>query len=105
VSDFDAQFDPHGTRLAVWIADPADPSVGTLRLIVLDPAAGGVDTALQPLAPTEALRGFSIDEGRLGWVTPPGQDGKPTSVRVLAWLGDQFGKVQTVTGGHPQIVR
>jgi hypothetical protein len=105
VADFDAQFDPHGTRLAVWTADPADPKVGQLRLVLLDPSAGGIDATLPPLPPTVALRGFSIEDGRLGWVTPPGQDGEPSTVQILAWLGNEFGKVKTVTGEHPQIVR
>src|SRR3954465_3980324 len=42
VPDLDNQFDPHGPRLGVWVADPADQSVGTLRLVVLDPSAGTI---------------------------------------------------------------
>lgn len=107
LTDFDARFDPKGTRLAIWTADPGDNSIGPLRLLVLDPATGTIDPTAQPLsAPgVVALRGFSIDAGRLGWVTPPGQNGQPSSVQVLAWKGDQFGQVRTVPGGNPQIVR
>jgi len=107
LGDFEAAFDPTGRRLAVWTADPDDPSIGPLWLVVLDPIAGGPVATEQPLqAPgTVALRGFSIDEGRLAWVTPPGQDGQPSTVRVLGWRGDEFGQVETVPGGNPQIVR
>jgi hypothetical protein len=84
-----------------------DTTLGPLWLVVLDPVAGAPNETVQPLPAggIVALRGFSIEEGRLGWVTPPGQDAQPSSVQVLAWQGDDFGKVQTVPGGNPQIVR
>jgi hypothetical protein len=106
VSAFEARFDPDGTRLAVWVADGGDPTVGRLWLLVLDPDAGAIRQDAQPLpAPgVTALHGFSLLQGRLGWVTPPGQDGEPSSVHVLAWNGDVFGQIQTVPGGNPQIV-
>ncbi|HXI45718.1 MAG TPA: hypothetical protein VNH13_05415, partial [Candidatus Acidoferrales bacterium] len=105
--DFDAHFDPTGTRLAVWVGDPVDATIGRLRLLVLDPVTGAIDTAVDPLgAPgVVALRGFSIENGRLGWVSPPGQDGEPSSVQVLAWDGDAFGQIQSVPGGNPQMIR
>src|SRR4029079_10702609 len=92
LTDFDARFDPNGTRLAIWTADPGDASIGPLRLCALDPATGTIDPTAQPLsAPgVVALRGFSIDAGRLGWVTPQGQNGPPSRVQVLAWKSDQF---------------
>jgi hypothetical protein len=107
LGDFRAAFDPAGKKLAVWTQDPDDNQIGPLWLVVLDPVAGGSRTIDQPLQSpgTVALRGFSLKEGRLGWVTPPGQDGQPSSVRVLGWTGDDFGQVQTVPGGNPQIVR
>lgn len=107
LSDFRAAFDPTGTKLAVWTQDPDDNQIGPLWLVVLDPAAGGVRNIDHPLGfpGTVALRGFSLKEGRLGWVTPPGQDGQPSSIQVLGWSGDDFGQVQTVPGGNPQIVR
>ncbi len=107
IADFDARFDPTGRRLAVWVLDAPDSSAGRLWLVVLDPVAGSVDPNLQPMpAPgVQALRGFTIDTGRLAWATPPGQDGQPSSVQVLAWMGDAFGQVESVPGGNPQIVR
>ncbi|HET9682443.1 MAG TPA: hypothetical protein VFP19_10425, partial [Candidatus Limnocylindrales bacterium] len=107
IADFDAHFDPTGSRLAVWVLDAPDSSAGRLWLVVLDPAAGRVDPSLQPMAAPgqQALRGFTIDSGRLAWATPAGQDGQPSSVHVLAWNGDAFGQVESVPGGNPQIVR
>jgi Putative zinc-finger len=107
ITDFDLRFDPTGTRLAVWTADPGVTDIGPLRLLVLDPATGAVEPAVQalPSSGVVAMRGFSLDDGRLGWVTPPGQNGQSSSIQVLAWKGDAFGTVQTVPGGNPQIVR
>ena len=51
-----------------------------------------------------ALKGVSIDTGRLAWVTPPGQDGNQSTVQVLAWANDDFGQVETVPGAQLTIV-
>ncbi|HEX8025145.1 MAG TPA: hypothetical protein VF484_02965 [Candidatus Limnocylindrales bacterium] len=107
ITAFEARFDPTGTRLAVWVADPADPqgSVGTLTLIVLDRGHGKVDGGPSPLQSVRALKGVSIDDGRLAWVSPPGQDGNQSTVQVLAWSADgQFGQVETVPGEQLTIV-
>lgn len=96
ILDFDTWFDPWGLRLAVWIADPADASVGTLRLVVLDPATLQIDPTANPLPGVAALRGVSINSGRLAWVTPPGQDGQGSHVQVVAWNGRDFGQVRTI---------
>jgi hypothetical protein len=105
VSDFDVRFDPTGTRLAVWIRDPENPGLGTLRLFVIDPVSGLIDPAVDPLPAATALRGFSIDEGRLAWVTPPGQDGEASHVQVLAWTGDEFGQVRSIAADRLFVVR
>jgi len=105
ISGFDTQFDTTGTRLAVWVADAGNPKVGTLRLIVLDRALGAINDQLKPLESERALKGVSIAEGRLAWVSPPGEDGNQSSVRVLAWLGDDFGQVQTLPGEQLAIIR
>ncbi len=103
--DFEAWFDPSGTRLAIWAADASDPAVGTLRLIVLDPDTGALDPTVDPLPGVAALRGVSIDDGRLAWVTPPGQDGEGSHVQILAWHGDNFGQVRTLGSGRLHVVR
>ncbi|MEW5990954.1 MAG: hypothetical protein AB1736_06365 [Chloroflexota bacterium] len=105
VTDFDVRFDPTGTRLAVWIRDPENPGLGTLRLVVIDPRDGLIDPALDPLPATTALRGFSIGEGRVAWVTPPGQDGNASHVHVLAWTGDEFGQVRSIAADRLFVVR
>jgi hypothetical protein len=102
---FDARFDPTGIRLAVWVADASDPTVGTLQLVVLDRAHGRIAQNLKPLPPVAALRGFSINDGRLGWVTPPGQNGNQSVVQVLAWSADTYGQIETQPAGQPFIVR
>lgn len=105
IATFEARFDPTGTRLAVWVADAADPTVGTLTLVVLDHTRGRIDPKLTPLSAVRALHGISIDQGRLAWVTPPGQDGQQSVVQVLAWSNDAFGQVETVPGEKLYIVR
>jgi hypothetical protein len=105
ITAFEARFDPDGKRLAVWVADASDPTVGTLRLVVLDRDHGRIDARPSPLPSVRALKGVSMDAGRLAWVTPPGQDGNQSTVQVLAWSNDEFGQVQTVPGVQLTIVR
>jgi len=105
VTDFDAWFDPTGTRLAIWIADPTDATIGTLRLEVIDPQTGLIDATADPLPGVAALRGVSISSGRLAWVTPPGQDGQGSHVQVLAWNGRDFGQVRTIQGDRFLVAR
>ncbi len=103
--DFEANFDPSGTRLAVWIADPANTEVGTLRLFAIDAETGSIRSDVDPLPGVAALRGFSIGESRLAWVTPPGQDGDASHVRVLAWMGDEFGQLRSIAAQGAFVVR
>ena len=105
VADFEASFDPTGSRLAVWSLDPANPTFGTLRLIVIDAETGAVRDDVDPLPGVAAMRGFSIGEGRLAWVTPPGQDGDASHVQVLAWEGDEFGHVRSIAANRFVVVR
>jgi hypothetical protein len=98
LTDWDVRWDKTGTRLAVWIADRDDPSVGTLSLYVVDPFDGSIDLANPPLRDAPALAGFSIDDGRLAWATP--EDGTEDGGRVLilAWTDDGFGQVESAPG-------
>jgi hypothetical protein len=97
ISNWDARWDETGTRLAVWIADPDDPTVGKLSLYVVDPFDGSIDLTDPPLRDTEALAGFSIRDGRLAWAAPAGSsdDGR---VLILAWTADAFGRVESAPG-------
>jgi hypothetical protein len=98
LTDWDARWDETGTRLAVWIADPGDPSVGKLSLYEVDPFDGTIDLAKPPLHDTPAMAGFSIADGRLAWATP--DDGTKQGGRVLiqAWTADAFGQVESAPG-------
>jgi hypothetical protein len=94
VAAFRASFDPTGSRLAVWVGDTFDGDIGRLHLVVLDPATGGIDPTIEPLPGVPALRRFTIDAGRLAWVSPSGQDGQESAVQVLGWSGNEFGEVR-----------
>jgi WD40-like Beta Propeller Repeat. len=102
---FTAKFDPTGTRLAVWVGEQLDATLGRLHLLVLDPLTGAVNAAVAPLPGVPALRRFSIDTGRLAWVSPPGQDGQESSVQVLGWSHDDFGEIRTIPARELYIVR
>ena len=105
VAVFKALFDTEGTRLAIWASDDPTAEFGRLSLVVIDPEAGTVDADLQPLAGEPALRRFSIDKGRLAWVSPRGQDGQESAVQVLGWQGRNFGEIQTIPAKDLFIVR
>jgi hypothetical protein len=94
--DFDAQFDPTGRYLAVWIASHSEPSAGFLTLYAIDPSTGLVAPAHAPLVALPALRGFSIGAGRLAWVTPPGPGGSTSRIEIVGWTADGFGSVETL---------
>ena len=102
---FKALFDTAGKRLAVWASDDPAAEFGRLSLVVLDPETGTVDEDLQPLAGEPALRRFSIDKGRLAWVSPRGQDGQESAVQVLGWHGRNFGEIRTIPAKDLFIVR
>lgn len=102
---FQAKFDPTGTYLAVWVGEQLDAAVGRLRLIVLDPETGTIDSAAAPLAGAPALRLFSIEVGRLAWVTPSGQDGQESTVQVLGWSKNNFGEIRTIPAKDLFLVR
>jgi len=104
VVEWEARWDPSGTRLAVWIADEADPSIGRLSLYVVDPETGRFDPSARLLRDQQALAGFSLGEGLLAWATPPGQDGEGSRVQVLAWSGDVVGSAETTPGSDPVVI-
>jgi hypothetical protein len=103
IAAFKAKFDPSGTRLAVWVGEQADAAVGRLQLIVLN-STGAIDPDVAPLRGAPALRRFSIDVGRLAWVSPSGQDGQESAVQVLGWSNFDFGEIRTVPSKDLYIV-
>ena len=98
ITDWDARWDETGTRLAVWIADADDPTVGTLSLYVVDPFDGRIDLANPPLSNEPALAGFSIADGRLAWAAPGKRNEKMNRVPILAWTDEGFGQVESAPG-------
>lgn len=98
LTDWDVRWDKTGTRLAVWIADPEDPTAGRLSLYVVDPFVGRIDRSKPPLIDEPALAGFSMADDHLAWAAPPAAGSKESSVLVLAWTGDDFGKVESAPG-------
>jgi len=104
IADWEARWDPTGTRLAVWIADEADPSIGRLSLYVVDPETGRFDQSDRLLRDQPALAGFALADGLLAWATPPGQDGEGSRIQVLAWSGDAVGSAETQPGTDPVVI-
>jgi hypothetical protein len=98
LTDWDARWDITGTRLAVWIADPNNPTVGRLSLYVVDPFNGKIDLSKPPLENAPALAGFSLADGHLAWAAPHKDGSSESSVLVLAWTGDEFGQVESAPG-------
>lgn len=98
IRDWDVRWDESGERLAVWIADDDDPSVGRLSLYVVDPFDGRIDLANPPLVDEPALAGFSLADGRLAWAKPAGESGRTSRVSILAWTDDGFGQIESATG-------
>jgi hypothetical protein len=104
IVDWDARWDASGSRLAVWVADPADLELGSLSLYVIDPETARLEPGERPLVDVPARRGFSLAGGRLAWVTPAGQDGEGSRVQVLAWNEGGFGQVETLPGRSTIVV-
>ena len=102
--DFDAQFDPTGRFLAIWVANPADVSTGFLTLYAVDDATGAVTPAHTPLVNLPALRSFSIGPGRLAWVTA-GQAGSPSRIEIIGWTAGGFGTVETLPAESLLVIR
>ena len=98
LTDWDARWDETGTRLAVWIADPSDPSVGKLSLYDVNPFDGSIDLDHPALHDKPALAGFSIADGRLAWAAPDDGSADGGRVLILAWTDKGFGQVESAPG-------
>jgi hypothetical protein len=107
IRDWDVRWDPNGTYLAVWIADPVVVGLGRLSLLTIDGPTGRVDLAGSLLIDAPALAGFSLAEGRVAWATPPGQDGDGSRLLVLAWDLGGSGRIdsQPAISGEVVVVR
>lgn len=105
ISDFDVRWDKTGSWLAIWVAEPADPTIGRLTLLRLDRESGRLSRPDGAPTNTPALPGFSIGDGRLAWVTPHGQDAQGSKVQIVAWSGDGVGATESVPGEDVVVVR
>ena len=103
--EWDIRWDESGTHIAVWAADANNPELGRLTLLTVD-ASGRIDPNGVSLHDTPALAGFSMGSDRLAWATPPGQDGEGSRLQVLAWSGENAGKIdsQPVPGEDALVV-
>ena len=104
VADWDARWDSSGTRLALWVADDADPASGQgkLSLYRVDGASGRVDRASILLDSVPAMEGISIGSGRLVWETRT-SSGK-SKVEVLAWTDKDVGQVEVGETDTPLVI-
>ena len=105
LGDFTVRWDETGTWLAVWVAGVSDPSVGRLSLLHIDPSSGDVTRPKAGPQDVLALPGFSIENGRLAWATPPSQDGEGSRVQIVAWSGDGVGSIESAPGTDVVVVR
>jgi hypothetical protein len=99
VTDWDVRWDETGTRLAVWIADKGDPTIGRLTLYAVNPLDGKVDLRKPLIDGRTAKAGFAIAKGRLIWAEPASA-GASSDGRILlyAWTDKGSGEVETVPG-------
>ena len=95
VTEFDVRWDETGTWLAIWLADATDPAIGRLSLVHLDPTSGSLERPHGAPQDVTALPGFSIENGRLAWATPPGQGGEGSRVQIVAWTDKAVGAVES----------
>ncbi len=103
ITDWDVSWDESGTKLAVWVSRDAPGKAGKLSLYTVDPETGRPDLANPPLDGAPAYAGFAIQPGRLAWSSP--DDGGDTSVVVLGWSGNTFGKVNLPTDNGATVLR
>jgi negative regulator of sigma E activity len=102
-ADWDAAWDETGEHLAVWIGDQANPGVGRVSFLTIDPAAGAVATSGPHLADALALRGIALSKGHLTWATPPTQ-GQPSRLKVYAWNGRDAGVRDSASNGETVVI-
>jgi len=99
LSDWDARWDETGTRLAIWIANPSDPSVGQLSLYAVDQFDGRIDLKKPLVDGRTAKAGYAISQGKLVWAEPAPNGGSGDGrIFVFAWTDKGSGEVEGVPG-------
>jgi len=102
VGEWQARWDETGTRLAIWVAEPGDPSRGRLSLYGIDAQTGRIDPSAVLLRDEPALAGFSIGGGRLAWLHPA--ESGISRIGVVAWTETLVGRVDLVPETAPLMV-
>jgi hypothetical protein len=90
VTDWRADWDETGTRLAVWVGAGDGTGLGQLTLYAMDATSGTPGEALIENVPS--LPGFSLGGGRLAWASLDELGG--TRIQVVAWGPEVFGHLQ-----------
>ncbi len=98
INDWDARWDSTGTHIAIWIADPHNPSIGLLNLYAVNSFDGKIDLKAPLLKDAPAVAGYSISSGQLVWAEPPTDGAASGRIQLLAWTDEGVGTVGTVTG-------
>ena len=106
LTDWDARWDETGTRLAIWIADPNDTTIGLLSLYAVDPFDGQVDLHKPLVDGRPAKAGYAISQGRLIWAEPvaAGATGEGR-IFLYAWTDKGSGELETVPGTKVTVIR
>ncbi len=90
-----------GGHIAVWVGDEGTTTTGRLSLYATDKDGRPTDALLDE---TAALPAFSINNDRLVWATPTGQDGEGSMVGVFAWGGSAPGAAFSAPQPGPGVV-
>jgi len=96
LQDWDARWDSTGSKVAIWIADANDPTVGSLSLYSVDTFDGRIDLKKPLLDGMRAKAGFSMSDGKLVWAEPDATAGTGR-ILVLAWTDQGAGTVETAS--------
>ena len=102
ISDWDVQWDDSGSEACSLAGPRRDRRRREAQPLPVDPATGRADLDHPHLDAVPAIGGFALEPGRLAWSAP--DQGGDTSVEVLAWSGDTFGRVSLPTENGSTIV-
>jgi hypothetical protein len=96
IGDVDVRWDPSGTRVGIWIGEPDGARAGRLSVYAVRRDADGTLRPAEPLlVGIAALPGFSMNGGRVAWVSPPDEAGNGGHIEVMAWSDGGVGSVES----------
>ena len=103
LADWAVRWDESGKLLAVWTTTAGPDEPGVLSLYTIDPDTGRADLDHPKLDKAPAFEGFSLRDERMTWSAPA--EGGDTTVQVLAWDGDTFGRFELLTEDGATVIR